>query len=151
MGDSATSRPAAGAGIYCAQCSQRVPCSVFFYGLSRMPLVNALTIAFTVPLTVYVVTGPLLISALLLPGHYTMPSTSDWFLFVLAGLCSALAWVGHRRWRSAGPSGTACAIRVYGADRRCGSGLLDLGRGTRPMGDCRRSDHHQQRAVHCLS
>lgn len=139
----------------------------FFYGLSRMPLVNALTIAFTAPLmvtamsapflgehvgwrrwlaviagfagvvivlrpgtgmftieatalifaafcwaalaitarklggtessfalAVYVVAGPMLVSMLLLPGHYTTPTASAWFFFVLAGLCSALAWVG---------------------------------------------------------
>jgi drug/metabolite transporter (DMT)-like permease len=139
----------------------------FFYGLSRMPLVNALTIAFTAPLfvtglsvpflgehvgwrrwlavivgfvgvlivlrpgqgmftpaaigviiaalcyaglaltarklaatessfslAVYVVTGPLLVSSTLLPGNFTMPTAGGWFLFALAGLCSALAWVG---------------------------------------------------------
>jgi drug/metabolite transporter (DMT)-like permease len=139
----------------------------FFYGLSRMPLVNALTIAFTAPLfvtglsvpflgehvgwrrwlavivgfigvlivlrpgqgmftpaaigviiaalcyaglaltarklattessfslAVYVVTGPFLVSLTLLPGNFTMPTAGGWFLFVLAGLCSALAWVG---------------------------------------------------------
>jgi len=139
----------------------------FFYGLSRMPLVNALTIAFTAPLFVtglsvpflgehvgwrrwlavivgfigvlivlrpgqgmftpaaigviiaalcyaglaltarklastessfslaaYVVTGPLLVSSTLLPGNFTMPTVGAWLLFVLAGLCSALAWVG---------------------------------------------------------
>ncbi len=139
----------------------------FFYGLSRMPLVNALTIAFTAPLFVtglsvpllgehvgwrrwlavivgfvgvlivfrpgpgmftpaaiaviiaalcyaglaltarklattessfslaaYVVTGPLLISATLLPGNFSMPTAGGWFFFVLSGLCSAMAWVG---------------------------------------------------------
>jgi drug/metabolite transporter (DMT)-like permease len=139
----------------------------FFYGLSRMPLVNALTIAFTAPLmvtamsvpflgehvgwrrwvavavgfagilialrpgagmftpeaiaiiiaalsyaglaitarklaatessfslAVYVVIGPLMISAFLLPGNFVMPTANGWFFFVLAGLCSALAWVG---------------------------------------------------------
>jgi len=139
----------------------------FFFGLARMPLVNALTIAFTAPLfvtglsvpflgehvgwrrwlavivgfigvlivlrpgqgmftpaaigviiaalcyaglaltarklattessfslAVYVVTGPFLVSSTLLPGNFTMPTVGGWFLFVLAGLCSALAWVG---------------------------------------------------------
>jgi len=139
----------------------------FFYGLSRMPLVNALTIAFTAPLFVtglsvpflgehvgwrrwlavvvgfvgvlivlrpgqgmftpaaigliiaalcyaglaitarklaatesslslaaYVVTGPLLVSATLLPGNFTAPTAGGWFFFVLAGLCSAMAWIG---------------------------------------------------------
>jgi drug/metabolite transporter (DMT)-like permease len=45
-------------------------------------------------LSIYVVSGPLLISAFTLPGNFTMPTSSDWLLFVLAGLCSALAWVG---------------------------------------------------------
>lgn len=139
----------------------------FFYGLSRMPLVNALTIAFTAPLfvtglsvpflgehvgwrrwlavlagfagvlivlrpgagmftpaaigvifaalcyaglaltarklaatestfalAVYVVIGPLLVSGSLLSGNYTAPTPLAWLFFVLAGLCSALAWFG---------------------------------------------------------
>lgn len=139
----------------------------FFFGLSRMPLVNALTIAFTAPLmvtamsvpflgehvgwrrwvavavgfagvlivlrpgagmftpeaiaiiiaaasyaglaitarklaatessfslAVYVVTGPLLISAFFLPGNFVAPTANGWFFFALAGLCSALAWIG---------------------------------------------------------
>lgn len=139
----------------------------FFYGLSRMPLVNTLTLAFTAPLIVtalsvpflgeqvgwrrwlaviagfagvliilrpgagimdlasvavliaafgyaglaltarklattessfalstYVIAGPMLASALVLPGNYTAPNAADWGLFALAGLCSAGAWVG---------------------------------------------------------
>lgn len=139
----------------------------FFYGLSKMPLVNALTIAFTAPLfvtglsvpflgehvgwrrwlavvagflgvvivlrpgvgmftpaaigliisaicyaglalsarklaatessfslAVYVVVGPLLVSSTLVTGNFSSPTAAAWFLFVLAGLCSALAWVG---------------------------------------------------------
>ena len=136
----------------------------FFYGLSRLPLVNALTIAFTAPLfvtglsvpflgehvgwrrwlavivgfigvlivlrpgpgmftpaaigliiaaacyaglaltarklaatessfslAVYVVTGPFLVSAILVPGDFTAPTAGGWFFFVLAGACSAMA------------------------------------------------------------
>ena len=139
----------------------------FFYGLTRMPLVNALTIAFTAPLIVtalsvpflgehvgwrrwlaviagfigviivlrpgegmftpasiaviiaafcwagltltarklastetsfslslYITAGPLVVSTFLLPGHYVPPTPGAWGLFVAAGLCSALAWVG---------------------------------------------------------
>ena len=139
----------------------------FFYGLSRMPLVNALTIAFTAPLfvtglsvpflgehvgwrrwmaviigfigvlivlrpgtgmftpaaigviiaalcyaglaltarklaatessfslAVYVVTGPFLVSSTMIAGNYTAPDANGWLLFIMAGLCSALAWVG---------------------------------------------------------
>jgi drug/metabolite transporter (DMT)-like permease len=139
----------------------------FFYGLTLMPLVNALTIAFTAPLIVtamsvpflgehvgwrrwlavlagfigvvivlrpgegmftpasvavlfaalcwaglsvtarklattessfslslYITAGPLVVSTLLLPGNYAAPTTQAWILFIIAGLCSALAWVG---------------------------------------------------------
>ncbi len=139
----------------------------FFYGLTLMPLVNALTIAFTAPLIVtamsvpflgehvgwrrwlavvagfigvvivlrpgegmftpasvavlfaalcwaglsvtarklattessfslslYITAGPLLASSFLLPGGYTPPTKQGWILFIVAGLCSALAWVG---------------------------------------------------------
>lgn len=139
----------------------------FFYGLARMPLVNALTIGFTAPLmvtalsapllgehvgwrrwtavvlgffgvviilrpgagmvtpaaagviiaafcyaclaitarklsgtensfslSVYVITGPLLFSGLMLPGDWSAPTTTGWMLFLLAGACSAVAWVG---------------------------------------------------------
>jgi len=139
----------------------------FFYGLARMPLVNALTIAFTAPLmvtalsvpflgehvgwrrwtavvigfagvliilrpgaglmtpaaigvivaafcyaclaitarklsstensfslSVYVVTGPLVFSGLLLPGNWSAPTASGWALFLLAGTCSVVAWFG---------------------------------------------------------
>lgn len=139
----------------------------FFYGLSKMPLVNALTLAFTAPLivtalsvpvlgehvgwrrwaaviagfvgvlvvlrpgsglmtpasiavlvaaagyaglaitarklaatettfsmSVYVMGGPLLVSGTVLPNNFVMPTPSAWFLFALAGVCSAGAWVG---------------------------------------------------------
>jgi drug/metabolite transporter (DMT)-like permease len=123
----------------------------FFYGIAHMPLVNALTIAFTAPLfvtglsvpflgehvgwrrwlavivgpaaigviiaaicyaglaltarklaatessfslAVYVVAGPFLVSSILISGDFTAPTAGAWFLFVLAGACSALAWVG---------------------------------------------------------
>ena len=33
-------------------------------------------------------------SAFVLPGNYIAPTAESWVLFVLAGLCSALAWVG---------------------------------------------------------
>ncbi|MDJ0938559.1 MAG: DMT family transporter [Woeseiaceae bacterium] len=140
----------------------------FFYGLSKMPLVNALTLGFTAPLmvtalavpflgdhvgwrrwtavtvgflgvllilrpgaglftpeaiavlfaalcyaflaitarhlgktessfalSVYVIVGPMLISALLsLDGDWTMPDVKGWVLFILAGACSVVAWIG---------------------------------------------------------
>lgn len=48
----------------------------------------------TFALSVYVIAGPLLVSGFVLPGNFTMPTPSGWFFFVLAGLCSACAWVG---------------------------------------------------------
>jgi len=140
----------------------------FFYGLSRMPLVDALTLGFTAPLmvtalsvpllgehvgwrrwtavsigfvgvliilrpgaqaitlahftvlfgafcyaslaitarkladtetsyamSIYVVAGPLLVSLLLLVGSgWQSPDTTSWVLFVGAGLCSVVAWIG---------------------------------------------------------
>ena len=140
----------------------------FFYGLARMPLVDALTLGFTAPLmvtalsvpmlgervgwrrwtavsvgfvgvliilrpgtgeislaamavlfaafcyaslavtarklagtetsyalSVYAVVGPLVLSTLLVGGgSWRMPDTSGWVLFLLAGSCSVIAWIG---------------------------------------------------------
>jgi len=139
----------------------------FFYGLARMPLVNALTLGFTAPLmvtalsvpllgehvgwrrwlgvvfgfagvliilrpgsvpvsaaalavifgafcyaclaitarylsttessyalSVYVIVGPLLVAGAVTPGSWIPPSAMGWLFFALAGLCSAIAWVG---------------------------------------------------------
>jgi drug/metabolite transporter (DMT)-like permease len=45
-------------------------------------------------LSVYVLVGPLLASVCLIPGDYVEPDAFGWFLFILAGLCSAGAWIG---------------------------------------------------------
>lgn len=140
----------------------------FFYGLSRMPLVNALTLGFTAPLmltalsvpllgehvgwrrwlavsigfvgvliilrpgksdvtladlavlfaafcyallaitarklsatensfslSVYVTAGPMLVSSTLVSsGAWIAPDLNGWLLFVLAGTCSVIAWIG---------------------------------------------------------
>ncbi len=140
----------------------------FFYGLSKMPLVNALTLGFTAPLiatalsgpflgdrvgwrrwtavivgfggvlmilrpgaglvtpaaaavlvaafcyaglaitsrhlgrtetslslSTWVIVGPLIASGLLsLGGNWSMPDAQGWLLFVSAGACSVLAWLG---------------------------------------------------------
>jgi len=140
----------------------------FFYGLARMPLIDALTLGFTAPLmmtalsvpmlresvgwrrwaavlagfggvlmilrpggelpslaslgvlfaafcyaclaitarwlastestfglSVYVVAGPMLLSGLLsTEGTWRMPDAAGWALFVLAGICSVIAWIG---------------------------------------------------------
>lgn len=140
----------------------------FFYGLSKMPLVNALTLGFTAPLmvtalsvpclgehvgwrrwiavmagfvgvlvilrpgaglltpaalsvlfaafcyaclaitarhlgrtessfalSVYVIAGPMLLSGALLTGDtWTSPDLTGWLLFLAAGTCSVVAWIG---------------------------------------------------------
>ena len=48
----------------------------------------------TLSMTVYVILGPFLIASFLIPGNYVLPTASGWFFFVLAGICSAAAWVG---------------------------------------------------------
>ena len=46
-------------------------------------------------LSVYVVTGPMLVSMTMLgTGNWQPPDPSGWFLFVLAGACSVVAWIG---------------------------------------------------------
>jgi drug/metabolite transporter (DMT)-like permease len=37
---------------------------------------------------------PLLVSSISIPGQYVAPDALGWLLFVLAGLCSAGAWIG---------------------------------------------------------
>ena len=77
----------------------------FFYGLARMPVVNALTLAFTArhlgntettySLSVYVIAGPMLASGIVsLDGEWVDPDLKAWTLFLLAGACSVVAWVG---------------------------------------------------------
>jgi drug/metabolite transporter (DMT)-like permease len=45
-------------------------------------------------LSLYTVVGPFIVSIFMLPQNYTQPSNLGWVLFVVAGLCSAIAWVG---------------------------------------------------------
>ncbi len=45
-------------------------------------------------LSVYVITGPLIISSFLLPGSYIAPTFNGWLLFLFAGFASAAAWAG---------------------------------------------------------
>ncbi len=45
-------------------------------------------------LSVYVITGPLIISSFLLPGNYVAPTFNGWLLFLFAGFASAGAWAG---------------------------------------------------------
>jgi drug/metabolite transporter (DMT)-like permease len=149
----------------------------FFYGLSKMPLVNALTLGFTAPLmmtalsvpflgedvgwrrwaavvvgfigtlimlrpgsgdftfasvailiaafcyacqaisaryltsesmlslSVYVVAGPMLVAVGLMNGdNWLAPDTKGWLLFICAGICSVVAWIGFiKGYRGASP------------------------------------------------
>ena len=46
-------------------------------------------------LSVYVTTGPLLVSLTMLgTGHWQPPDLNGWILFGLAGACSVIAWIG---------------------------------------------------------
>ncbi len=150
----------------------------FFYGLSQMPLVNALTLGFTAPLmvtalsvpflgehvgwrrwlavivgfigtlvmlrpgsgefsfasvailiaafcyacqaisarylasesmlslAVYVVVGPLLVASTMIDNsNWITPDSKGWMLLILAGVCSAIAWVGFiNGYRSSSPA-----------------------------------------------
>lgn len=46
-------------------------------------------------LSVYVILGPMLLAGLLsLPGDWIGPDAKGWLLFVAAGCCSVIAWIG---------------------------------------------------------
>jgi drug/metabolite transporter (DMT)-like permease len=46
-------------------------------------------------LSVYVIAGPMIVSATMLNGDtWTLPDTSGWILFTLAGACSVVTWTG---------------------------------------------------------
>ena len=46
-------------------------------------------------MSIYVVTGPLLISSTMLGQNgWQIPDTTGWILFVVAGACSVVAWIG---------------------------------------------------------
>jgi drug/metabolite transporter (DMT)-like permease len=57
-------------------------------------------------LSVYVVAGPMIVSATLLGGgNWQMPDSPGWLLFVLAGACSVVTWVGIvNAYRKASPA-----------------------------------------------
>lgn len=48
----------------------------------------------TLSLAIYVIAGPLLVSAFMLQESYTAPTANGWFFFGLAGAASACAWIG---------------------------------------------------------
>ena len=49
----------------------------------------------TFGLSVYVIAGPMIVSALLsIDGEWKAPDTTGWTLFLTAGACSVIAWIG---------------------------------------------------------
>jgi drug/metabolite transporter (DMT)-like permease len=45
-------------------------------------------------LSVYVISGPLVVSGFSVADNWVTPDKNDWFLFLLAGVFSAFAWIG---------------------------------------------------------
>ncbi len=68
--------------------------AAFAYAALAISARKLATTESSLSLSVYVVTGPLVISSFLLPGNYVAPTANAWLLFVLAGFASAGAWAG---------------------------------------------------------
>jgi len=68
--------------------------AAFAYAALAISARKLATTESSLSLSVYVVTGPLLISSFLIPGNYVAPTANAWILFVLAGIASAGAWAG---------------------------------------------------------
>ena len=68
--------------------------AAFAYAALAISARKLATTESSLSLSVYVVTGPLIISSFLLPGNYVAPTANAWLLFVLAGVASAGAWAG---------------------------------------------------------
>ena len=60
----------------------------------------------TFSLSIYVIAGPMAMSGMLSAGAtWQVPDTAGWILFVLAGICSVVAWIGLvGAYRQASPS-----------------------------------------------
>ena len=68
--------------------------AAFCYAALAISARKLATTESSLSLSVYVTTGPLLISSILVPGNYVTPTVNSWLLFLLAGFASACAWVG---------------------------------------------------------
>ena len=68
--------------------------AAFFYACLAITARRLADTESSFALSVYVIIGPLLISGSLLSQDWRPPSAGDWWLFALAGLCSAGAWIG---------------------------------------------------------
>ncbi len=83
--DAGTFTPAAGAVIVAAFCYAGLAITSRHLGRTETSL----------SLSTWVIVGPLVASGLLsLGGGWSMPDAKGWVLFLTAGACSALAWVG---------------------------------------------------------
>ena len=69
--------------------------AAFCYAVMAITARKLSTTESTYALSVYVIAGPVLVSAALLWGEsWQVPDAEGWLLFVLAGACSVVAWVG---------------------------------------------------------
>ena len=69
--------------------------SAFFYACLAITARKLADTESSYSLSIYVVTGPLLVSVSLLgTGNWQLPDASGWLLFAVAGSCSVIAWIG---------------------------------------------------------
>lgn len=69
--------------------------SSFCYACLALTARKLATTESSYSLSVYVVTGPLLISSVKLSGgNWQVPDATGWLLFAIAGTCSVIAWIG---------------------------------------------------------
>lgn len=68
--------------------------AAFFYACLAITARSLTATENSFSLSLYVLMGPLVIAGFLIPGRWIPPSLTAWLGFGLAGLCSALAWLG---------------------------------------------------------
>jgi len=68
--------------------------AAFFYACLAISARQLSATESSFSLSIYIVVGPLIVSAASLRGHWVSPTMTGWGLLVLAGLCSAIAWIG---------------------------------------------------------
>jgi drug/metabolite transporter (DMT)-like permease len=96
-------RPGTGALTFAAVA---VLFAAFCYACLAITARRLATTESTYCLSVYVIAGPMMVSGLLSFGStWRTPDTSGWILFLLAGACSVIAWIGLvGAYRQAAPS-----------------------------------------------
>jgi drug/metabolite transporter (DMT)-like permease len=69
--------------------------SAFFYACLAITARKLADTESSYSLSIYVVTGPLLVSTTLLgTGNWQVPDLNGWLLFGIAGACSVITWIG---------------------------------------------------------